>query len=60
MENKLSDKEGSFMALTTDNDKNILMGFMICMALLPMTVQAAEPFTTKLEAPTNVVVNQAP
>ncbi|SHI85443.1 hypothetical protein [Lutispora thermophila] len=48
------------MALTTDNDKNILMGFMICMALLPMTVQAAEPFTTKLEAPTNVVVNQAP
>jgi len=36
------------------------LAFLICFALLPGTVQAAEPFPTVLEAPDNVLLGQAP
>lgn len=39
---------------------SLVIVLMTCVALLPMTVQASEPFPTKLEAPTNVMVSQAP
>lgn len=39
---------------------SLVIAFMTYVVLLPTTVQAAEPFPTKLEAPTNVMVSQAP
>lgn len=39
---------------------SLVMVFMLCISLLPTTVQAVETFPTKLDAPTNIIVSQAP